>query len=513
VLEADSSLFYPVGVLMLQPTRQYRETTSREGMANKKKQSSFKKYLVSIIIGFVAVAFVGSFAYNYAAKRGGGPSIAVVNGQTVAMGSDSMFANFYRQYYDEEQKKSGDKAMSEEKNRQLLRKALDSVIQRTLILQYAKKKGIHVSRDMVLEQIIQKGYYATPNKKFDEKRFTNTPVSDRKRIYKSEEEQLIIGMFIDELIRNTLVTDVETRSFYELYAYGKKIEYVFLRYDDVPEDRLKTFYEENPKLFERAHVAHILIKGDEKKANEVYEEVMKDPSRFAEIAKEKSKDPTAEKGGDLGWFYRNDMVPEFADAAFKLKKGQISKPVKTVFGYHIIKALDNVQKLSYDKAINRVKQEYVKANRDAVERATAEKVKTILEKATKTPGSFEDIVRNSGLRVIKTDYISLEGRYILNEDRSLPLYDLMGMKSLPEVVFSTAIGTVGGPLQSSNGEVIFKVIGEKKFDQAEYEKSKDYVHKVYTNLKENYLFNDWYQSALRNSRIVDNFNKVFARKG
>jgi len=479
----------------------------------KKKQSPIKKYLVSVIIGFVAVAFVGSFAYNYAAKRGGGPSVAVINGETVAMGSDSLFANFYRQYYEEERQKSGDEGMTDEKNLQLLRKALDTVIQRTLILQYAKKKGVMVSRDMVLEQIIEKGYYAIPNKKFDEKRYMDTPESDKKRIYRAEEEQLIISMFLDEFIRNTLITDLEMHSFYQLYAYGKKIEYVFLRYDDIPEDRLKTFYEENPKLFERAHVAHILIKGDEKKANKVYEEVMKDPSRFEEIAKKKSEDPTAQKGGDLGWFYRKDMVPEFSEASFKLKKGQISTPVKTIFGYHIIKALDDVQKLGYDKAIDRVKQEYVNANRDEVERRTAEKGREILEKATKEPDSFEDIVKKEDLKVEKTDYISLEGQYILNEDRSLPLYDLMGIKNLPEIVFSTDIDRVGGPLTSSNGEIIFKVVGEKKFDQAEFEKAKDYVYQVYTNLKQNYLFNDWYQAALRNSKIVDNFNRVFAKKG
>jgi len=482
-------------------------------MADKKKKSLVKKYLVYVIIGFVAVAFVGSFAFNYAAKRGGGPSVAVINGETVAMGSDSLFANFYRQYYEEERQKSGDEGMTDEKNLQLLRKALDTVIQRTLILQYAKKKGVMVSRDMVLEQIIEKGYYATPNRKFDEKRYMDTPESDKKRIYKAEEEQLIISMFLDEFIRNTLVTDLEMHSFYQLYAYGKKIEYVFLRYDDIPEDRLKTFYEENPKLFERAHVAHILIKGDEKKANRVYEDVMKDPSRFEEIAKKESEDPTAQKEGDLGWFYRKDMVPEFSEASFKLKKGQISTPVKTVFGYHIIKALDDVQKLSYDKAINRVKQEYVNANRDEVIRRTAEKEREILEKATREPDSFEDIVKKEGLRVEKTDYISLEGQYILNEDRSLPLYDLMGIENLPEIVFSTDIDQVGGPLTSSNGEIIFKVVGEKKLDQAEFEKAKDYVYQVYTNLKQNYLFNDWYQAALRNSKIVDNFNRVFAKKG
>jgi peptidyl-prolyl cis-trans isomerase C len=57
---------------------------------------------------------------------------------------------------------------------------------------------------------------------------------------------------------------------------------------------------------------------------------------FAKVADDVSKDPGS-KGGDLGWFTRDRMVPEFGDAAFKLKKGEISEPVKSQFGWHIIK--------------------------------------------------------------------------------------------------------------------------------------------------------------------------------
>lgn len=60
---------------------------------------------------------------------------------------------------------------------------------------------------------------------------------------------------------------------------------------------------------------------------------------FAKVADELSKDPGS-KGGDLGWFTRDRMVPEFAEAAFKLEKGQISDPVKSQFGWHIIKVED-----------------------------------------------------------------------------------------------------------------------------------------------------------------------------
>src|SRR5262249_37674520 len=62
---------------------------------------------------------------------------------------------------------------------------------------------------------------------------------------------------------------------------------------------------------------------------------------FAEVAKEKSKDPgSAKDGGDLGYFVKANMVPEFADVAFKMYPGQVSNPIKTQFGWHIIKLED-----------------------------------------------------------------------------------------------------------------------------------------------------------------------------
>src|SRR5690606_8820375 len=62
---------------------------------------------------------------------------------------------------------------------------------------------------------------------------------------------------------------------------------------------------------------------------------------FAELARTHSAGPSAPKGGDLGFFHRGRMVPEFEAAAFKTPKGEIyPKPVKTVFGYHVIKVVD-----------------------------------------------------------------------------------------------------------------------------------------------------------------------------
>jgi peptidyl-prolyl cis-trans isomerase C len=88
---------------------------------------------------------------------------------------------------------------------------------------------------------------------------------------------------------------------------------------------------------------HILV-ATEDEAKAVLAEIKKGTD-FAELAKQKSKDPgAAAEGGDLGYFSKEQMVPEFAEAAFKLEKGQVSEPVKTQFGWHIIKVEDKRNK-------------------------------------------------------------------------------------------------------------------------------------------------------------------------
>jgi peptidyl-prolyl cis-trans isomerase C len=89
---------------------------------------------------------------------------------------------------------------------------------------------------------------------------------------------------------------------------------------------------------EEVHARHILVPTEDE-AKAVLAQ-LKGGADFATLAKEKSKDPGAAEGGDLGYFTKEQMVPEFADVAFKLPKGQLSDPVKTQFGWHIIKVED-----------------------------------------------------------------------------------------------------------------------------------------------------------------------------
>ncbi len=111
----------------------------------------------------------------------------------------------------------------------------------------------------------------------------------------------------------------------------------------VTPEKLQARYEERLKSMpaeEEVHARHILVAGEDEAKAIIAD--LKKGGAFDKIAKEKSTDKASgAEGGDLGWFKKTDMVKEFADAAFALKKGEMTDaPIKTQFGYHIIKIED-----------------------------------------------------------------------------------------------------------------------------------------------------------------------------
>ncbi|TLN04346.1 peptidylprolyl isomerase, partial [bacterium] len=127
--------------------------------------------------------------------------------------------------------------------------------------------------------------------------------------------------------------DLRERLIVETYV-KKKVE----QEAKVSDEEMKKFYDENKEKFksgEQVQASHILVK-TEKEAQDILAQLKKGAS-FEELAKKYSTDSTAAKGGDLGWFSKGAMVPEFDKAAFGLKVGELSGIVKTQFGFHIIK--------------------------------------------------------------------------------------------------------------------------------------------------------------------------------
>lgn len=143
-----------------------------------------------------------------------------------------------------------------------------------------------------------------------------------KRRFRSQvKRELLKQKLIDKLVSQVKVSDGEVRSFYEGHKdslppqkEAVRVSHILLTVEPSPQTQTM--------VLERAKKVLQMLKGGED---------------FAQLAKEYSDDPSASSGGELGWFARGDMVPEFDQVAFYLQVGEISDLVRTRFGYHIIK--------------------------------------------------------------------------------------------------------------------------------------------------------------------------------
>lgn len=137
----------------------------------------------------------------------------------------------------------------------------------------------------------------------------------------------------------------ETEEFQEVLTKAKRDIYAQLAMKkvlsdvEVTEEEARTFYAENPQHFRKSETVsakHILV-ADEEACKAVLASIENGEKTFEDAAKECSTCPSGAKGGDLGSFGKGQMVKEFEDAAFSAEIGKVVGPVKTQFGYHLIK--------------------------------------------------------------------------------------------------------------------------------------------------------------------------------
>ena len=212
-------------------------------------------------------------------------------------------------------------------------------------------------------------------------------------------EELKMGMLVEKMIKKE-VLDKDTTD------YTKDVESML--------ENIKKQYE--MKSGPKVQASHILVKIDEtmtdEKAKAKIEELKKEldataaekkAEKFAELAKANSACPSKEEGGDLGAFGRGQMVPEFDKAAFEMKVGEISAPVKTQFGYHLIMKTKDVAATtpppmpSKEEVLTYVKQN---RNREAINKF----MKDILTKAKiEVVDEFKDILPKEDAAPEKTE--------------------------------------------------------------------------------------------------------------
>ena len=161
--------------------------------------------------------------------------------------------------------------------------------------------------------------------------------------------------FLDEIVQEELLhkealkskidKDPETQ---EVIAEAKKrilvARLIKNRVQDktfISEEEIKRYYDEHSEEFmlpERWRASHILV--DTPEEAEKIREKLKQGASFEELAEKRSKDAASKKGGDVGYFSKGQLIPEFEKACFELELGELSDVIKTQFGYHVIKLTD-----------------------------------------------------------------------------------------------------------------------------------------------------------------------------
>src|SRR5262245_37023588 len=300
------------------------------------------------------------------------------------------------------------------------------------------------------------------------------PDNELEREYTQRNEKVklqVVALTADRFRDKVTVSDADVATYYEShsaeYRRGeqRKIRYLLLDREQarqkvvVPPTDVQRYYNDNIQQYqtpEQVRASHILLetagKNDEdvkKRAEEILKQV-KSGADFAELAKKVSEDKgSKEKGGDLDYFGRGRMVPEFEQAAFAMEPGQISDLVKSQFGYHIIKVVD--KKAGATRPLEEVRAQIQQqlAMQTADQRISEQA--TSLEKRISNPGDLDTVAKELGVMVQDSDLFQRED-------------PVPGLGVAPQVAmeaFTLMDKQVSKAISSSRGPV-FITVTEKK---------------------------------------------------
>jgi parvulin-like peptidyl-prolyl isomerase len=296
-------------------------------------------------------------------------------------------------------------------------------------------------------------------------------------------EQYLRGYLPFEKIRNLIeslpvITDSEVHYEYIKTKIPFTLETLFFPYSivasdsfDISEAELSNYYKKHKEDYfvaETREMDYVYFELKPSPADTLsqYELAMDLKQRiesgesFETVATEYTEDPSGKNsGGDLGWFDRNQMVAPFTKAAFSLKKGQVSEPVLTRFGYHIIKVEDKRTQNNQDQVKARHILLKIKPGPETLESIRS---KANLFAFDANDFGFEAAADSHNVVIKNTGEIKRDSRYIANLGASL--------KAIRFAFTDNPVGTLSELLSTKNGYVIFKL---SKVNPAHYKKIDD----------------------------------------
>jgi peptidyl-prolyl cis-trans isomerase D len=485
-----------------------------------------KSWLIKTLIAIIAIVFVFYFGYSFTSRASA--KIGYVNGEIISAAEyEKTYRNMVERLQREYKGVWNEKLI---KVFDLKNRALESLITHKLISQEAKRIGLGVTEKEIQEKIMSFPAFQFQGQ-FDQSRYaamldqnrmkpeefestiaqellqekveqflmTFSPVTDQEVLdqytFANRKVKVSYVEFQPDHYKSSVKPDQSgTKKYFEehkeQYRVPEKIKIAYVVFDPeeyrkeqtISEQRLKDYYEDHINSFkekEQVKARHILFrlaenasKEDEAKVKAKALEVLKKAKEgedFAQLAKKYSEDPgTKKEGGDLGYFSSGQMVKPFEDAAFKLKKGEISGLVRTPFGYHIIKVEDikEARTKSFEEVRNQIAETLIK--RGAADEAH-EKALTFLDQMPYQV-DLKQYASGHKLTTKETDYFS--------QKEAIP--GIGGDEKLKQTIFSLGKEETSDVMEFQDKFYIFQVRDRKasylpSFDQVAEAVKADYV--------------------------------------
>ena len=372
---------------------------------------------------------------------------------------------------------------SDTTNMKRLRKdVLNQLVEKQVILAEAARLGVTVSPKDVNEAVDQEieglkerlGGEENYAKALAQEKTTEAAL--RKRYEPEVREQLMIMRTVGREVQNKVsVTDAEVRTYYQTHRdsiakrpAGIRLAHILIAFE--PDSQ------QVKKARQRADsIRTVLAKG----------------GSFTQLAAKFSDDPSGQRGGELGTFRRGEMVPEFEAIAFGLKPMEISAPVRTRFGYHVIQVLEH--KAATDSAAEQIKARHIMiATRASSADEERSRVRALAVRDSLMRGAdFAAMAKK-----YSSDTATRDSAGVLGE---IPIPSLPA--NIQEVLTSLREGEISTPFKRDAGYHIFKVLGRTPESEYKYDEIKDELRKVVQNRKLEDAYRRWYEKIRKTVNV------------